>query len=403
MPGAVFQLKTKGPQDAFLTGTPTHNFIKQSYRQHKNFAIQKFRLPFRNQLDFGKKSDLDVLMKGDFIYKMSLQFTLPALTKTSGTFAGWTNSIGHAIIDYVDIEIGGLTIDRHYGLYLEIWNELTVKPGIRSAEDSLIGKFNNISSLESNAERETSYSIPLQFWFNTNIGAALPLINLQFHPVKLIFKMRPFEECIVFDGTTPPNIVDILKPHVLSEYIFIDDTERAILSTKDRRYLISQLQSIEGESVGSGGLHRSFLSFNQPCSEILWIIREQASDDNNDWFNFAKRNTTVNTPIMPLMEKAKLIVDNIDRTELLDERTLRLVHSNRYHTQTTNKHIYTIPLCNEPEKWYPTGTMNFSRIDTPELNIELPSSMPTSKIYIFAKNFNILDFREGMIQLGFST
>lgn len=37
----------------------------------------------------------------------------------------WTNALCHALVRYCDIDIGGQRIDRHYGLWLEIWNELT--------------------------------------------------------------------------------------------------------------------------------------------------------------------------------------------------------------------------------------------------------------------------------------
>ena len=33
--------------------------------------------------------------------------------------------VGHAIINYVDIEIGGQTIDKHYGQWLDLWTQLS--------------------------------------------------------------------------------------------------------------------------------------------------------------------------------------------------------------------------------------------------------------------------------------
>lgn len=66
-----------------------------------------------------------------------LQFTLPALSLGSvftpaqiaalpaGVSVAWTNAIGHALIREVSIEIGGQKIDKHYGTWLEIWDELT--------------------------------------------------------------------------------------------------------------------------------------------------------------------------------------------------------------------------------------------------------------------------------------
>ena len=48
--------------------------------------------------------------------------TLPSPTLDS---VAWTNSLGHALIKSVSIEIGGQKIDTHYGEWLEIWNALT--------------------------------------------------------------------------------------------------------------------------------------------------------------------------------------------------------------------------------------------------------------------------------------
>ena len=54
---------------------------------------------------------------------MYLQADLPALS--SGTTAAWTRNIGNVMIKDVELEIGGSKIDKHYGDYLHIWNELT--------------------------------------------------------------------------------------------------------------------------------------------------------------------------------------------------------------------------------------------------------------------------------------
>ena len=39
----------------------------------------------------------------------------------------WTRKIGHALIDHVDIQIGGASIDRQYGNWLDLWQELSSK------------------------------------------------------------------------------------------------------------------------------------------------------------------------------------------------------------------------------------------------------------------------------------
>ncbi len=406
MGGAIYQLKSRGEQDNFLTGKPEYTFIKQVYKRHVNFSIDKKILSFKNTVDFGKKIEINIPRKADFLHKLYFAFTLPALVKTSGEFAGWTNSIGHAIIDYIDIIIGDHTISRHYGLYMEIWNELTTYTSNVSANQLLIGKYTHLKGLETNALNVSRYEVPLQFWFCNHIGAALPLLNLQFHAVKLVINLKRFDECIVYDGITPPNPVSIMTGQILAEYIYIDDSERLKLLGKTNSYLINQIQCINGESINllSGGLHKSLLDFNHPCNELLFVLRENDNELNNDWFNYAKRNTTVSTPIEPLMTQAKLVIDSHEFTEYLNEYTLRVSNSSRFHTNTTDKHIYIIPFCNEPEKWYPNGSLNFSKIDQAELYIQMASGINSNvKLYVFVKNFNILYIENGMIQIGFST
>lgn len=39
----------------------------------------------------------------------------------------WCKNLGHALIEHVDFQIGGSKIDRQYGDWLNIWNEITPK------------------------------------------------------------------------------------------------------------------------------------------------------------------------------------------------------------------------------------------------------------------------------------
>ena len=402
MPGAIFQLNLKGKQDIFLTGNPEINFIKQVYKRYINFASEVIRIAPNDISNFGSKMTVEIPRKGDFLHKMSFAFGLPPLKVKSGTYVGWTNSIGHAMIDYVDLEIGGLLVDRNYGLYMEIWHELTVKPGTRSIDDAIIGKYDHMKSLQVNANYPTSYTIPLKFWFCNNLGSAFPLLSLQYHSIKVIFNFRKFSECIVYDGDIPPDPVDIFAPNIVGEYIYIDDIYREKYIGAGHKFLISQIQHISGVSVGSGSVSRIHLPFNNPVSELLWILRETESGLNNDWFNFSQRDVQLEKPVFPLMKEARLLLDGKERVEAQLQLIYNTLLIARYHTNITSKHIYILPFCNEPEKWYPTGSLNFSRIQTAELIVETFPNIKSSTIYVFAKNFNYLYVSEGMARLEFS-
>lgn len=91
------------------------------------------------------------------------------------------DNLGHVLIDEVSIEIGGQTIDKHYGEWLSIWNELTQTSEKADGYNAMIG---NVAALTGAtnagvAKAGATLYIPLQFWFCKNPGLALPLIALQ--------------------------------------------------------------------------------------------------------------------------------------------------------------------------------------------------------------------------------
>ena len=91
-------------------------------------------------------------------------------------FNSVSTQYGFGLINYVEVEIGGQCIDKHYGDWMKIWTDLT--------HDS--DKSNMLSNMmPSNASSGVKNYIPLQFWFCRNPGLSLPLIALQYHEVKL--------------------------------------------------------------------------------------------------------------------------------------------------------------------------------------------------------------------------
>jgi hypothetical protein len=405
MTGGIFQLKAKGIQDLYLYEDTGYNFIKQVYRKCENFSSQLNNLQFNNEVNFGNKIDIIIPRKGDYLYKLYLKVTLPPLQKTSGKFTGWVNSIGHALIDYVQVIIGDQVVDTQTGLYMEIMDELNQHPSLNSAENLLVGRFNHNESLEYNALIESTYEIPLKFWFNENLNSSLPLLALMYHNVKISIKLKNFDELVVYDGITPPETVRITSASLLAEYIYVDDALRTTEMNKSHEFLVSQTQFIKESVVNPSGSINSFLlNFNHPSKEIIFVLRETDSEDNNDWFNFSKRNVTLPSPTLPILDKAKLTLDGNERIPLNDDFTLRITSGFRYRGYATNKHIYTMSFCNEPDKWYPNGSLNFSTVDEARLTIHTKNGITSPvNLFVFCRNFNIVTISNGMFGLAFSS
>jgi hypothetical protein len=398
--GAIFQLKATGVQDEFLTGTPQHNFLRQSYKQYINFAQDQLEFSPKESVDFGKKFTVEIPKLGDFVNKVYLYLRLPPLEVVSGEFVGWTNELGYSIIKRVTLEIGGCQIDEHYGTYMSIWEELTAQNYL---ENLLVGKYCHLSSMNKNARLETEYFIPMTFWFCQNLGASLPLFALRHNKVVLHFELRSFDECIVYDGSLPPLKVPILETKLLANYIYIDEIERKKMAETEFTFLITQVQSVLDVDLRSGLDHRIELPFNHPCTELIWAFREEDSELNNDWFNYSQRNNDYGTPILPFMSEARLVLDGKDRNTATKASVLSRVNIYNYHTSRSEKAIYTIPFCASPEKWFPTGSLNFSKISHATLNVTFVKGIQPVKANIFTRNFNLISIKNGEVFLAFSS
>jgi hypothetical protein len=119
----------------------------------------------------------------------------------SGVYARWLDFPGEQLIAQVEVEIGGQRIDRQYGDWMHIWNQLTMTKEQERGYYKMIGNTTQLTFITDpsfaevdgpcdslaprqvcaprNALPETTLYIPLQFWFCTNPGLALPLIALK--------------------------------------------------------------------------------------------------------------------------------------------------------------------------------------------------------------------------------
>ena len=318
MAGALMQLVAYGAQDVFLTGTPEITFWKVSYRRHTNFAMESIEQTFSGQADFGRRVTCTISRNGDLCYRTYLQVTLPEINQQmkaqrqgDGVYARWLDFIGEQLIAQVEVEIGGQRIDRQYGDWMHIWNQVTMTSEQQRGYWKMIGNttaltyitdptFANVSGPCSaaggpsqvcaprNALPETTLYIPLLFWFCRNPGLALPLIALQYHEVKINIDFRPIGECLwavnKLDGSSGSQSVSaayqqsLVAASLYIDYIFLDTDERRKMAQNPHEYLIEQLQFTGDESVGSSS-NKIKLNFNHPCKELIWVVQPDANVD----------------------------------------------------------------------------------------------------------------------------
>ena len=365
------QLVAYGAQDIYLTGNPQITFFKVVYRRHTNFSIETIAQTFNSDVDFGKKSQVTIARNGDLISAMHLEIKLPQLkqVQSGSTYVSWTNGIGNALIKSVSIEIGGQEIDKHYGEWLDIWGELNVKKEHRDAYDAMVG--NRYVSDDSDPQDATALHpltlyVPLRFWFNRNIGLALPLIALQNHEVKLLLTLNGQDICHINSGTNISLWVD---------YIFLDKDERRRFARTSHQYLIEQLQRNEIKKKTE-----NILNFNYPVKELIWKEGENNITDTNWTLNFNGKDRFIKRP-----------TKYFTRTQVWQ-------HHTGYGGVTIPDSIAVYSFSIKPESHQPTGVCNFTRIDEVKLLSDLEL---TNEGTIYAVNYNILKIMSGMAGVSY--
>jgi hypothetical protein len=328
------QLVAYGAQDVYLTGNPQITFWKVTYRRYTNFAIESIEQTFNGQADFGRRVTCIISRNGDLAYRTYLQVTIPEINQYMGNtttftqgvqsvYARWLDYPGEQIIAQVEVEIGGQRIDRQYGDWMHIWNQLTMTSEQQRGYFKMIGNTTQLTFITDpsfsdvdgpcdslaprqvcaprNALPETTLYIPLQFWFCTNPGLALPLIALQYHEVKINLDLRPIDECLwavtslscntagtnanstqlPVGSTVSATIAynqSLVAASLYVDYVFLDTDERRRFAQNPHEYLISQLQFTGDESVGSSS-NKIKLNFNHPVKELIWVVQPDQNVD----------------------------------------------------------------------------------------------------------------------------
>ena len=329
MGGGLMQLVAYGAQDVYLTGNPQITFWKVTYRRHTNFAMESIEQTFNGQADFGRRVTCTISRNGDLAYRTYLQVTLPEINQTmannssttlkqNGVYARWLDFPGEQMIAQVEVEIGGQRIDRQYGDWMHIWNQLTLTKEQERGYFKMVGNttqltfitdpsFNSVDGpcassaptqvcAPRSALPETTLYVPFQFWYCRNPGLALPLIALQYHEVKINLDIRPIDECLwavnnLANNTTGSGNTNNVSQKVTTaynqslvaaslyvDYVFLDTDERRRMAQNPHEYLIEQLQFTGDESVGSSS-NKIKLNFNHPCKELVFVVQPDQNVD----------------------------------------------------------------------------------------------------------------------------
>jgi len=426
------QLVAYGAQDIYLTGNPQITFFKVVYRRHTNFAMESVEQIFNGTVGYGNSVSATISRNGDLVHRLYLEVSENTSFTTGEDVCA---NFGSALIDYVECEIGGQKIDKHYGHWMEVWSELTefnptgAAGGLSSGDVSggtLFQRMSYMGGVEGESNDSTTNVcnkafVPLQFWFCRNPGLALPLIALQYHEVKI--KLQ-FQTSTLIFGNGGFSGTSTLSCQLWADYIYLDTDERRRFAQVSHEYLIEQVQF---SNSSANTTHK--LNFNHPVKELVWtggVVTSSISYDTND--GDPSVSGALKGPSTPqgfdgstsVGQTCQLKLNGHDRFAARDARYFTRAQVWQHHTgygsivadksadtneDTSNDNealgrgdnigVYSFAL--KPEEHQPSGTCNFSRIDNAQMVLA-----NSSALYIYAVNYNVLRIMSGMGGLAYS-
>jgi len=432
MGGGLLQLIAYGAQDAYLSGNPQITFWKGLYKRHTNFAMEPFRINFNGQPNWGTKQTAIVGRHADLLYSTYVEVQLPYFSTDGITPADWNYGrntpeilapLGFNLISHVELDIGGQLIDRLYSEYMFLWSYLTSNFTTLSKLDSMLKS--TLSGLQlanttgcgvnGRPSLPNTVYVPLMFFFTKNPGAALPLIALQYHEVKInVIWKDPNEIAGNYDNVK--NLPQASSAALYIDYIYLDTEERRRFAQQSHEYLIEQVQFNEDVGISSPN-QRIDLTFNHPVKELIWVVQPRSYTDCKAAGKglrvpsgpFEKRLLPY-VYDQPAVYEQWIQMNGQDRLERRYGDYFNKVQPFQHHSGLVpGPGVYMYSFAIKPEENQPSGTCNFSRVDTATIVMTMDGSVDVNQdtgdtwnVRVYAINYNVLRIMSGMGGLAYS-
>jgi len=343
MSGGITQLVAIGAQDVHLTGNPEVSFFRSTYKRHTNFAMTNERQVIQGSVSNGNMSTVRFERKGDLLgYVYLTAFT------SSSQDIDWST-----VVDKVQLLVGGQVIDEHdYNFSVNIASRVFAQ-NLTKCETGVLPVSGN------------KFFYPLRFFFCENWQSALPLVALQYHDVELR----------IFWGSDVTAGVSGLQVECYANFSYLDTDERAVLANQPQNMLIYQVQ----KSIASGSSRVQQLTFNHPIKCL--VSYDKAGTSNSGLFG-----------------KGNKIILQLNGTDVADYK-FAAPHftsvTSYYHLpflSDNNNDLFLYPFCLDVSKLQPTGSVNFSRLDSARI-ISAGDNIAQD---VYGINYNILKIQDGM-------
>lgn len=366
MVASLLKVISSGIQDERLTFKHTLYPFKKIWIKAGRFTTQWGRLEFENPPTFGNTSYCRLLRKGHLITRLFLVAQMPdiysaqARAKANSIMGeaypkfGWTNSLGHALVERLTLDIASSrveTIDSHlleildeFGTPLEripVMNELIKRKDHGFTETSF--GWPPDGALPNDKPYYETVVVPLPFWFtSSDTACALPIDAITFDDILVGVTFRNLNGLYYTDshvantslaegsslwplsgsnfygnplapganpsnpGQTPlsnangviqmPINLQLRDCYIMAEYVYLDQPSANRFRLADLQYPIITHNIQQPFDTRGLPTARIPLTVSNPAKELFFMLnRVEAATFNNFFLGTRDLNGTVNT------------------------------------------------------------------------------------------------------------
>jgi len=368
---------------------PQYSYFIDEFLARPKFQTQMLSFQLNGEPRFGDLYVQPIPHAGDLITRMYIRVHLPQIPidpATNKSVSTYATSIGNYLIEYAELLIDKKVIERYYGEFNEMMQEIVFPETKQTIISNTTGK-----GLVGSSNAMTLY-LYLPF---SICERGFPLCAMNQGSTELRIKFRESR-----DFTFPAYLItDIIRAELLFEYIYLSDKEATYFQSQKRIYLTEQTQLFQGSIRPNVSEESFYLNFTGPTKELFFVIQYDTVGSNV--FDFTYSNT--------IMDHLTSLRFQIDGNDLIPEELgtplfLRVIQPMDYHTRTPTRTIfYLYSLCIDPENIEPTGTINLGRIQKQFLTVKVVPSAQNRLLRVYTRSYNIFSSDNGVGKLLFNT
>lgn len=314
-----------------------------------------------------------------------------------GQIYNYYDGVGTLAITSADLKIGGQTVQRLTGEYIEVWNELNVPYENQPGLQLLTGKYDTQTSV---GPPGRTYYVNLPYYFYGNPELSLPITALGRQDVEVWVTFNNFSNLTSVSITNPT-----LTATIITEYVYLSNPEIDWFQSHRLDYVITQCQYdqfVLGENFQSAIFD---LKFKNPVKELFFLIHPDSNLPYNyttpgggtDALTFgltfngedAFLTSTINTLYVGAIEPF------VTHTNFFSKPTVITAQQpNQYGRQ-----FYMYSFSTNPFGTLSSGQINFSRIRQVLLEMNIRNSnfnYPSKTFNIIALSQNVLRVENGI-------